>query len=158
MQTSSRTKGHREDNPQSSTLLSGRETWVQSYDIIEIKLHAGLNTINFHLYSQPSYSSGVDTGVGVRTEKKSFKTLADIFICVSKARGNLRKVSSSGKVRAIIKFQARPDSAVSSPILEDWHNTNGRLFPNIQPLWPQIFHSKSTQSVPSIIWLYFQDS
>ena len=75
--------------------------------------------MNFHLYCQPSYSSGVNTGAGVRTEKKSFKTLADIFICFW-----LVASWSSGKIRAIIKsFISRcgPDPGpwsgpMSSPI------------------------------------------
>jgi hypothetical protein len=47
--------------------------------------------MNFHLYCQPSYSSGVDTGGGVKTEKRSFKD-----IC-----GKLR-VGIPGEDRAII--------------------------------------------------------
>jgi hypothetical protein len=52
--------------------------------------------MNFHLYCQPSYSSGVDTGGGVKTEKRSFND-----IC-----GKLR-VGIPGEDRAIIvKVQA----------------------------------------------------
>ena len=92
--------------------------------MIGIKLHAGLKTMNFHLYCQPSYSSGVNTGAGVRTVKKSFKTLADMLL----ARGNFEKrhglqflrQSPSDHQVPELPLGPGPDSAVSSPILEGW--------------------------------------
>ena len=60
------------------SLQHWKESWIQLYSTIGMKLHAGLNTRNFHLYCQPSYSSVVNIGGGVNTAKKSFKTLADI--------------------------------------------------------------------------------